>query len=266
MSDDGRHLAPDLGMGHPHPARIYDYLLGGKDNFAPDRQAAEQGLAAAPDVRDIALANRRFLVRVVRHLAGLGVRQFLDIGTGFPTSPNVHEIAGEDSAVVYVDIDPVVVTHGRAQLAKRANVHMIQGDLREPAAVLTQAGRSLDLAEPVALLVVSVTHNITDEEGPAGILARYTEALAPGSHLAISQMASDISPERSAALADVATRQRMTLLPRTHAEVLGQFGGLRLLEPGLVQVPLWHPDDEERAAAARLSRVWTYGGVACKEA
>ncbi|GAA3127701.1 SAM-dependent methyltransferase [Streptosporangium carneum] len=265
MSDGNRSLTPNLGMGHPHPARIYDYLLGGKDNFAPDRQAAEQGLAAAPDVRDIALANRRFLVRVVRHLAGLGVRQFLDVGTGFPTSPNVHEIAGEASAVVYVDVDPVVVTHGRAQLAKRHNVHMIQGDLREPADVLAQGGRLLDLREPVALLVVSVTHNVTDEEGPAGILARYMRELASGSHLAISQMASDVSPERSAALAGVAARQRMTLLPRTHAEVLAQFGGLPLLEPGLVQVPLWHPDEEERAARAQLSRVWTYGGVARKE-
>ncbi|GIH76375.1 SAM-dependent methyltransferase [Planobispora longispora] len=262
MSDDSQHSAPDLGMGRPHPARIYDYLLGGKDNFPPDRAAAEQGLAAAPDVRDIALANRRFLVRVVRHLAGLGVRQFLDVGTGFPTSPNVHEIAGEDSRVVYVDIDPVVVNHGRALLAKRAGVRMLEGDLREPEAVLAEAGELLDLGEPVALLVVSVTHNVTDAEDPAGILARYMKALAPGSYLAVSQMASDVSPERSAALADVAARQRTTLLPRTHAEVLSQFGGLELLEPGLVQVPLWHPDEQEKGVD--LSRVWTYGGVALK--
>nr|BFE81887.1 SAM-dependent methyltransferase [Planobispora longispora] len=261
MSDDSQHSAPDLGMGRPHPARIYDYLLGGKDNFPPDRAAAEQGLAAAPDVRDIALANRRFLVRVVRHLAGLGCASSSTSGPGSRPVPTCTRSRGGLPGRLRGHRSGGRQSRQGAAGQARGRAHA-RGDLREPEAVLAEAGELLDLGEPVALLVVSVTHNVTDAEDPAGILARYMKALAPGSYLAVSQMASDVSPERSAALADVAARQRTTLLPRTHAEVLSQFGGLELLEPGLVQVPLWHPDEQEKGVD--LSRVWTYGGVALK--
>jgi len=187
-----------------HPARVYDYWLGGKDNFAADREAGDRVLAATPGLRERVRANRAFLVRAVRYLAGeAGIRQFLDIGTGIPSANNTHEVAQQaapDSRIVYVDNDPIVLTHARALLAggPEGSIQYIDGDVRDVASITGAAARTLDFTRPTALLLLGILHLIQDAEGPHELVARLMDALPSGSYLVISHPASDIHPGVSA--------------------------------------------------------------------
>ena len=236
-----------------HPARVYDYWLGGKDNFAADREAAERVLAVAPGLRFRVRANRAFLGRVTRFLAAdAGVRQFLDIGTGIPTEDNTHEVAqraAPDARVVYVDNDPVVLLHAQALLrsSPEGATEYVQADLRDPGLILERAAGLLDFGQPVAVMLIAVLHLIQDSEDPWGIVARLMDAVPPGSYLAISHPAIDVHHAQPTIQKvyneNVATPQ--TLRPRD--EVARFFTGLDLVEPGLVQVHQWRPDPDDFA-------------------
>jgi SAM-dependent methyltransferase len=235
----------------PSPARIYDYLLGGKDNYPADRKAAEDLLAAVPDARRFAQQNRSFLRRAVRYLAAeAGIRQFIDIGTGLPTQGNVHEIAqaaAPDARVVCVDNDPIVLTHGRALLHAVPNTEIIEHDLRQPAAILadTDLTNLIDLSEPVGLLLVAVLHFITDEDRPAELIRELLDGLAPGSYLVLSHATADSRPE-SAQGEKVYDRATTSIHSRTRDEVEAMLAGLELTEPGLVWGPQWRPDPDAK--------------------
>jgi hypothetical protein len=247
----------------PHPARVYDYMLGGQDHFAADREMAEVGLRHMPEMRVSSRENRAFLVRAVRFLRDAGIRQFLDIGTGLPTSPTTHEVARESSGhgvrVVYVDNDPVVFRLAQARLADDEDIAVIPADLRDVDDVLAQAGRLLDFSQPVGLLLVAVLHNIGDADDPAGIAARYMSALAPGSYVVISHSTDEFAPDRTHAASAAATERGATWLPRPKDEIARMFGGRELVEPGLVLVPHWRPEAEPGPDAGQA---WTYCGVA----
>ena len=251
-----------------HPARVYDYWLGGTNNFAADREAAERVLAATPGLRARVRANRAFLARVVRYLAAeAGIRQFLDVGTGIPSANNTHEIAqaaAADSRVVYVDNDPIVLIHAQELLASAPEgaTQYIEGDLRDPAAILGAAAGTLDLTRPTALMLLGVLHLIGDSEDPYRIVAELMDALAPGSYLAISHPASDIHVAAQAEAQKrynerVSTPQTL----RNHAEVTRFFDGLDLVPPGVVYVHAWRPDPGDVPPADGVS---AHGGVARK--
>jgi SAM-dependent methyltransferase len=251
-----------------HPARVYDYWLGGTNNFAADREAAERVLAATPGLRARVRANRAFLARVVRYLAAeAGIRQFLDVGTGIPSANNTHEIAqaaAADSRVVYVDNDPIVLIHAQELLASAPEgaTQYIEGDLRDPAAILEAAAGTLDFTRPTALMLLGVLHLIGDSEDPYRIVAELMDALAPGSCLAISHPASDIHVAAQAEAQKrynerVSTPQTL----RNHAEVTRFFDGLDLVPPGVVYVHAWRPDPGDVPPADGVS---AHGGVARK--
>jgi S-adenosyl methyltransferase len=254
-SDDipvGRDSRPAFDTSVAHQARIYDYWLGGKDNYAADRRAADDAIAAYPGVVTGARANRQFLARAVRHLAAdAGIRQFLDIGTGIPTAGNTHEVAqavAPESRVVYVDYDPIVLAHARALLTSSeagANEY-IDADLRDAGAILEQASRTLDFSRPVAVMLIAILHAIGDDDDPYQIVARLMGAVPQGSYLALSHVASDIDAEQigeATARLNQLSRQHFTL--RDHAQVLRFFGGLELLEPGVVRVEEWRASEQE---------------------
>ena len=249
-----------------HQARIYDYWLGGKDNFAADRKAAEEAAATYPGVVTGARANRQFLARAVHHLAAdVGIRQFLDIGTGIPTVNNTHEVAqaaAPDSRVVYVDYDPVVLLHAHALLASNDQglVEYVDADLRDTDTILEQASRILDFSRPVAIMLIAILHAIPDDDDPYQIVAKLMDAVPSGSYLIMSHVASDIDPEQIAgatARLNQVSRQHFTL--RDHAQVLRFFDGLELLEPGVVRVEDWRASELE---SRYRSAVW--GGVGRK--
>jgi hypothetical protein len=234
-----------------HPARIYDYWLGGKDNYAADREAAKQAIAANPGIVFDVRANRAFLARAVSYLAAeCGIRQFLDLGTGLPTARNTHEVAqsvAPDSRIVYVDSDPIVLTHARALLTSTPEgaTAYLDADLRQLDQVLTAAAQTLDFSQPVAVMMLIVLHLIPDSDDPYGIVARLMDSLAPGSYLVITHPASDIKP---AAIAEMTRRINARLGPargtmRDRSEITRFFEGLELLEPGVVQPQRWRPDD-----------------------
>ncbi|RAJ43742.1 S-adenosyl methyltransferase [Kitasatospora sp. SolWspMP-SS2h] len=253
----------------PHPARMYDYYLGGKDNFPADRAAAEQVLAISPLVRISAQANRAFLQRAVRTLAEQGVRQFLDIGTGIPSAGNTHEIAqavAPSARVVYLDNDPIVLVHGRALLAgaRQGSVNVLQADLRKPEAILADpAVRDLiDLDRPVALQLFAILHFIDDADDPYAIVRTLVDALPSGSYLALSHATGDFAAPEDAAKGPAVYRSATAQLSmRTRAQVLRFFDGLDLLEPGLVTAPLWRPDQDPRDTDQQVA-IWA--GVARK--
>ena len=257
----------DIDTSRPHPARMYDYYLGGKDNYPVDRAAARRVLRAAPEVREIARANRAFLRRAVRFLVGeAGIRQIIDIGTGIPGAGNVHEVAGKiapGTRVVYVDNDPIVHVHANALLGGSGTTRIVLADLRQPQRILTQPKtlELIDFTQPVALLLVAILHFITDAENPAALAATLREALPPGSYIALSHGTNDFrteTAEKAAAVYDQATSPA-TL--RSHDQIAALFGGWHLVEPGLVQVPLWRPDSPP-PGPRDLHRMWIYGGVA----
>jgi SAM-dependent methyltransferase len=249
----------------PHPARVYDYWLGGKDNFAADRAAAEQVLQFMPEIVDTVRGNRQFLVRAVAFLRDAGIRQFLDIGSGLPSSPNVHEVVqagGTGARVVYTDHDQVVVSHAQALMTKRNedSVSVVHADLRDVDKILSGAAALLDLTQPVALIFAGVLHHIPDSDDPAGVVARYLAALAPGSYLVISHATDEPSPEKMAANAQVADNSGTILIPRDKDAILRMFNGRELVDPGLVLVSYWRPEGGEPGPNA--DRAWVYGGVA----
>jgi len=255
---------PEIDTSTPHPARMYDYWLGGKDNFPADREAAEEVLALVPQARDMARENRAFLRRTVRFLAGeAGIRQFLDIGTGLPAQGNVHEVAqavAPDARVAYVDNDPLVHVHANALLAGSSTT-IILADLRKPDTILghPKVRHLIDFDQPLALLLVAVLHFLTDEDDPAGIVARLRDAMAPGSFLAVSHATGDFNPEVATKAARAYDRATSPVVPRTRAEVARFFDGFALVDPGLVQVSRWRPDGE-----IPEDNVWIYGGVGRK--
>jgi len=248
----GRDLPrPSAGLdtSTPNPARIYDALLGGKDNFPADRTAAHAILNVAPQARRGARENRAFLQRAVRYLAAdAGIRLFLDIGTGLPTQGNVHQIAqavSPDVRVAYVDNDPVVHVHANALLADNTTTVAVLADLREPEVILghPQVRRLLDLAQPVAVLLVAVLHFIRDEEDPAGLVARLRDAMAPGSYLVLSHATADFHPEAGAKITDVYQRASAPLVLRSRSQIGRFFEGFDLVAPGLVQPASWRPGE-----------------------
>ena len=258
-----RPMPIDTNMAHI--ARVYDYWLGGKDNFAADREAANLALDAYPDMVTSVRANRAFLARVVRYLAGeAGIRQFLDIGTGIPTADNTHEVAqsvAPSSRIVYVDNDPIVLTHARALLTSgpEGATSYVGTDLRDIRKVLAGAAEVLDFTRPVAVLLIAVLHLIGDEDHPHDIVKRLMAATAPGSYLALSHVASDIEPEAAAEVAKRLNRmvaQRGTY--RSYAEVARFFDGLELIEPGVTAIQHWRPGTDVDAASP--TAMW--GGVA----
>jgi S-adenosyl methyltransferase len=235
----------------PNVARIYDYLLGGKDNFAADREAASELLAMIPDAAAIARDNRSFLGRAVRYLATeCGIMQFLDLGGGLPTQANVHELAqgvAPQARVVYVDHDPVVASHGCALLASGDRVAMVLADLREPAAVLghPEVRALIDLSSPLAVLCTSTLHFVPDEEGPHRIIAGYRDRLVPGSHLVITHGADIPEEDHDGAVASATSvyrRASAQLHARPPAEVRRFFDGFEMVEPGLVWLSEWRPE------------------------
>jgi SAM-dependent methyltransferase len=239
-----------------HIARVYDYWLGGKDNFAADRAAAEQAIAAWPDIVLSVRANRAFLARVVRYLAGeAGVRQFLDIGTGIPASNNTHEVAqsvAPESRVVYVDNDPVVLAHARALLTsgRHGATSYVDADLRDTARVLSAAAEMLDFSRPVAVMLMAILQHVDNAENPYAIVAALLDALPAGSYLALSHPASDIEAKSQGRMAEGLNQtmaEKVTM--RNRAQVARFFDGLELVEPGLVRVPEWRPASQTEATS-----------------
>jgi hypothetical protein len=232
-----------------HPARVYDYWLGGKDNFAADRAAAQAAMAANPLIVPGVRANRAFLVRAVRFLAGEGIRQFLDIGTGLPSANNTHEVAqavAPESRIAYVDNDPIVLRHAEALLTSspRGATTYIQADVRDPESIMANAAELLDFGKPVAVLLLAILQNIADSDDPYQIVARLMRSVVPGSWLVLSHPASDVHPELMAEMASsLNTRQRQTeqVWFRTSDDVGRLFHGLELIEPGIVQPHRWRP-------------------------
>jgi S-adenosyl methyltransferase len=251
-----------------HMARVYDYWLGGKDNFAADRAAAEQAIAVNPGILADVRANRAFLAHAVRYVAAeCGIRQFLDIGTGIPTANNTHGVAqsvAPDCRVVYVDNDPVVLSHARALLTSdpAGATDYIDADLRDTREILDNAVRMLDFGRPVAVTLLAILHLIPDEADPYGIVATLMAAVPPGSYLVLSHPAGDIRP---AAVAEMARRVNVRLGPTTRgtmrdrAEVTRFFDGLELLDPGVVQPQRWRP-----AGAVPEGDIAVWCGVARK--
>ena len=254
-------LPQDINTDVAHPARVYDYWLGGKDNFPADRALAEHIMEAIPTMRTMAAANRAFLSRAVRYLAEeAGIRQFLDIGTGIPTSPNVHEVAQAvtpDSRVVYVDNDPIVLAHARALLTSEeaGETSFIGADLRQPKSILDHPTlmSTLDLSQPVAVMLVAVLMYFrdTDNPNPFEMVATLLEAMPPGSYLAITHPTADFNAEAMGGAVAAAERSGVTLVPRNQAETEEFFAGLDVVDPGVTPVLSWRPDkppDDPRSA------------------
>ena len=259
---------PTFDTSVAHQARVYDYWLGGKDNYAADRAAGDAAMEAWPGVVSAARANRAFLGRVVRYLAGeAGIRQFLDIGTGIPAAGNTHQVAqavAPECRIVYVDHDPVVLAHARALLTSddQGATDYIDADLRDTQTILDQAVQTLDFSRPVAVMLIAILHVIGDDDDPYGIVAKLVDAVPPGSYLALSHPASDIEPEK---MAEVKSRLNQAMYQkstyRSHTDVSRFFHGLELVEPGVVPVQEWRPATE--IEAKMRSAMW--GGVGRKD-
>ncbi|MFE3020944.1 SAM-dependent methyltransferase [Streptomyces sp. NPDC059256] len=268
MSDD----ALDLAMDRAHSARMYDFYLGGITNFPADREAAAKALAAFPSAPIAARLNRRFMHRSTRYLAAeLGIRQFLDIGTGIPTSPNLHEIAQEvvpSARVVYIDNDPIVLAHARALLRSHPDgtTTYVEADARDPQRILDHPTlrTTLDFAEPIGVSLIALLHFLPDEEAAHTVVDEVKKALPSGSTLAISHATPDFAPEAIAqvtrAYAAVGTHVR----PRTRDEVHRLFTGWDLLSPGLVPTHRWHPDPDDPMLTITDADASCYAAVARK--
>ncbi|GAA4615958.1 SAM-dependent methyltransferase [Saccharopolyspora hordei] len=242
--------ARGVDVKRPSSARVYDVHLGGSHNFQVDRELAEQAAAMMPSLPAVLRANRSFLRRVVHHLAETGVRQFLDLGSGIPTVGNVHEVAqGVDPScrVVYVDNDLVAVAHSQALLRDNDRAVAIRADFRDVDAVLgdEQVRATLDFDAPIAVLFFAVLHFVPDSDDPAGIVARYADALCPGSYVAISHAGSDDVDESTRRASALYSERIGGFFMRSRAEVAKMFGDLELIEPGLVDLLQWRPDPGE---------------------
>ena len=239
----GESLSFDTSVAHP--ARIYNYWLGGKDNYEADRQAAEQAIAVTPDILPGVRANRAFLRRAVEFVAAQGIRQFLDVGTGLPTADNTHEVAQElapESRIVYVDNDPIVLAHARALLTStpEGKTSYVDADARDTAKLIEQAARVLDFTQPVAVMALMVLQYIPDSDKPQQIVSGLMDAVPSGSYLVISDTTTDIGDGASRVASKINPRMGPTrLTPRPRAQIAGYFEGLDLVEPGLVAMPEW---------------------------
>jgi SAM-dependent methyltransferase len=259
----------ELDTNVPQSARVYDYWLGGKDNFPADQAMAEAIAEQLPTIRDQVRAQRAFLGRAVRYLVrDAGIRQFLDIGTGIPSAGNVHDVAQEsapDARVLYVDNDPIVLVHARAlrPSTPQGQVSFIQADLRKPKTILgsPEFRETLDLAEPVALVLIGIMHHLRDEDDPQRILATLIDPLAPGSYLVLSQSTPDFDPEAMRGLAAASEQGGIPNVPRSFADTAAFFANLEMVEPGLVPLADWRPDPD---AEQPLVTIHAYGGVARK--
>jgi hypothetical protein len=258
----------DIDISVPHIARVYNYWLGGKDNFAVDREAAEKVIATFPDIRASVRAQRAFLGRAVRYLVTeAGIRQFLDIGTGLPAADNTHEVAqhlAPQARVVYVDNDPTVLAHARALLTGNPDgaTAYLDADLREVGTIVKDAVRLLDFGKPLAVMLLGILHCIPDKDDPAGIVARLMAAVPSGSYLVISHPAKDVtSSDTDKATRDYNEVARDPVTMRTHAEVCRFFEGLDRVEPGVVQLHRWRPGADGPETGRELAN---YGGIGRK--
>ena len=267
---DRAAISGEVDLNTPNAARMYDYFLGGKDNFAVDRAAAEKALEFAPQIRLAAVHNRAFLGRAVRHLARAGIRQFLDIGAGLPTQSNVHEVAqaaAPDARVVYADHDPVVLTHGRAILGRAENVHIVQADLRRPEEIIDspEVRERLDFGRPIAILLVAIVQFLQDADEPEAIVARIRDALPTGGYLVLSHVCGEAQPHSVPGVTEVYQRSSTPIMARSADRIAGFFGDLDLLDPGVVNVAQWRPDSVEcRRVAEKYPRPYFLAGVARK--
>jgi SAM-dependent methyltransferase len=267
LAEGWEHTEIDTSVAHP--ARMYDYYIGGKNNFPADREAAETFLAHVPHGAAGPLANRAFLGRAVRFLLDEGVRQFLDIGVGIPgpnsTSEVAHATAPGDARVVCVDNDPIVLAHSRALLAEQGAGHttVVRGDLRQAADIVNDPAvrDALDFDEPVAVLLLLVLHFLHDTDDPAGAVRALMRDLPPGSYLVVTHLTGDFNPGGVAAATGAYDKTAAQLVPRGRKEIEGFFEGLEIVEPGVVQVPFWRPDGELPENAHRM---WAYAVVGRK--
>ena len=266
---------PDIDITVAHASRVYDYLLGGSDNFAVDRQAAQMQLdalgATLEESRADIRANRDFLGRAVRYLAlEAGIRQFLDLGTGIPNADNVHGVAQDaaaDARIVYVDNDPIVLAHAHSLLTSTPEgaAAYINADLLRPDDVLRQAGATLDLDQPIAVLLISMLHLVPDSDDPYGVVARYVDQLVPGSYLGVSHLTKDLRTEAMTRLEQSPPPDaRYSFRMRSQAEVARFFDGLTLVEPGIVSVEDWRPDESKPPRPPDLDPIPFWCGIARK--
>ncbi|MFD6419973.1 SAM-dependent methyltransferase [Streptomyces sp. NPDC060194] len=268
VAQDPMSAQPHIDTTAPHTARVYDWLLGGKDNFPADEAVGRQLLTLNPNARIMARCNRAFMHRAVRWLAGRGVRQFLDIGTGIPTEPNLHQVAQEvapEARVVYADHDPIVLRHAQALLRSTPEgaTEYVQADARDPKAILHEAGRTLDLEKPVALSLCALLHFLTDDEA-YDVVRDLLRPLAPGSYLLVSHATGDFEPEKTREGQQMYRAQGMTLEPRSRVDVARFFNGLELVEPGVVVPTAWHPDLGEVIDVPGDTPISGYGAVGRK--
>ncbi|MEU4641858.1 SAM-dependent methyltransferase [Micromonospora sp. NPDC023814] len=270
MTTDNSVQSGGIDPSVPTAAGMYDYYLGGKDNSAADRRAANKVLAAAPEVILMARENRGFIQRAVRFLArDAGIRQFLDIGSGLPTQGNVHEIAqaeAPDARVVYVDNDPKVLARSRAlKITEARNTSVVTADLRDPDVILNHPDTlaQIDFDQPMAILLVAVLHFIDDQADPYAIVARLRDAMAPGSYLVINHATADPRPDNAGGAAEVYKNTKYPSTHRTRDQIERFFDGVHLIDPGLVIVSDWRPDTETDISP---EEVWILGGVGRKPA
>ncbi|WP_326656343.1 SAM-dependent methyltransferase [Streptomyces sp. NBC_00385] len=265
----GHEPPVEIDTSKPHPARMYDWFLGGKDNYPIDEQMARQLLAVDERGRDMARVNRAFMHRATRWLAENGIRQFLDIGAGIPTEPNLHQIAQQtapDARIVYCDNDPIVLAHAAALLRSTPEgaTEYIQADARRPEVILEAAGKVLDFDRPIALSLLALLHFLDDEDGAAELVDRLVDQLAPGSYLILSQTTGDFDPEGAAEAAAMYKARGMTLRPRSRAELTAFFHGLELVDPGVSLSADWHPELGEVIEVPGDEPIPGYAGVARK--
>ncbi len=249
-----------------HPARVWDYWLGGKDNFAADREAGDRVIAVMPSIDTAARAGRAFLAAAVHYLAaGMGIRQFLDIGTGLPTASNTHEVAqkvGPESRIVYVDNDPIVLTHARALLTSdaRGQTAYVDADLRDTGKILSEAGNVLDFSQPVAVMLLHVLHFIPDGDDPYGIVAKLMEPMPSGSYLVLAHATADLgTPGLREAAEHYNQSSSVKVTLRGKAEVARFFDGLELVEPGITPVGVWRPGPMDEVPTQGLSTFTAVG-------
>jgi hypothetical protein len=259
----------DVDTDVPSAARVYDYFLGGAHNFAVDRALADEIARMTPDVGETMRANREFLRRAVRYLTAAGIRQFLDIGSGIPTVGNVHEIAqsiAPEARIVYVDIDPVAVAHSQAILAGNDRAAALEGDVRHVPAILAEPRlrELLDLAQPVAVLLAGILHFVPDSDDPPAIVGRLAQAVPPGSYVVLSNATYEDQPPEVLEAQKLSGRTATEIVLRSRAQLLDQFRGFTLIEPGLVHLPLWRPDSPADVGE-HPERYGAFGGVGRKD-
>ena len=258
-----------IDTSKPHPARMYDWYLGGKDNYPVDEEMGRQMLALDPRVPVMARVNRAFMHRATRWLAENGVRQFLDIGTGIPTEPNLHQTAqtiAPDARVVYCDNDPIVLAHAAALLrgSPEGATEYLQADMRDPAAILEGARKVLDFTRPVALSLVALLHFVSDEEGAHDLVGRLLSDLPTGSYLVMTHATADFTPEESAAATEKLKAAGVTLALRSQEQFARFFDGLQLVDPGVEVVHRWHPELGEPVPGQDDGVIPGYGAVGRK--